>query len=239
MDYLCNEFKSCAARVCIMDTLLIIILVICLAMLLFIGYNAIYGTNELLGDSRIGNILGGYSSRRKKATKIPKIKLKNLVKSPRSKSEAHAVKTLEEITGLEFPTAFPSWLVDDTDKEADKKDGTNRKKSNTVLELDGYNEKAKIALEFSGPLHTKWYPDKETYASYLKRVKRDILKMELCKKNGVSLIIIDAALPRIHMRAYLKSRLYDIGWITEKPFDYILEQKIEPYRNLELERESK
>lgn len=171
--------------------ILLLVFVVCIAMLRYVKIHEIYG------------------GRRRE-------KIKDLSVNPRTKSEEYAVKTLEDITRLKFPTVLPSWLRDP--------------KSKRQLELDGYSAEAKLAIEFSGPLHTKWFPNKEPYSKYIERVERDELKLSLCKQNGVSLIVIDSTLPKQHMRAYLKSRLYDIGWLKEKPHDYIDEQKIEPYR---------
>lgn len=147
--------------------------------------------------------------------------LKDLQKYPRTKSEAGVIKILEEITNEKFPTVNPDWLLWHGSK----------------LELDGYSEKLKIALEFSGPLHTKWYPGKETYAKYFDRVMKDRIKKQLCEKNKVKLIVVDMSLPRVHWRNYLLSRLYDIGYIKDKPIMYILEQTTKPFRNKQLEKE--
>lgn len=204
MEYLRRMFVADKATV-LMITVLMLVLVVCVAM--------------VWSNILVANITGG--ARGKNSRRAKETVIKDLTKTPRTKSEAYVVKTLEEITGLKFPTAFPSWL---------------RGVNGTAYELDGYNEEAKIAIEFSGPMHTKWIQNKESYAEYLKRVKRDEFKIKTCASNGVALIIIDSALPVIHIRGYLKSRLYDVGWFKEKPFDYIMEQKIEPYRNLELEK---
>lgn len=147
--------------------------------------------------------------------------MKDLEKSPRSKSEATIIKYFEELCGDKFPTVVPDWLVWKGKK----------------LELDGYNKKLKIAVEFSGPLHTKWYPEKEPYKKYFTRVVRDIVKKKLCKRRGVRLITVDVSLPPIHWRNYIASRLYDIGFIRDKPVEYIDEQTAVAYRNEQLEDE--
>jgi hypothetical protein len=146
--------------------------------------------------------------------------VKDLKASPRTKSEAFVVQILEEITGLKFPTVNPSWL---------------RWRGRT-LELDGYNESARLAIEFSGPLHTKWTPSAESYLRYIQRVIRDMVKVKMCARNGVDLIVIDQTLPREHVRAYLESRLHDFGR-RERPANYIPAQTVEPFRNPQLEAE--
>jgi hypothetical protein len=133
--------------------------------------------------------------------------VKDLGKHPRTKSEASIIKYFEEITGHKFPTVVPKWLA----------------WKGKHLELDGYNDKLKIAVEFSGPLHTKWYPDKEPYDKYFTRIVRDIVKKKLCKRKGVKLIVIDVTLPPQHWRDYIKSRLYDIGYLKDRPVPYIEE----------------
>ncbi len=150
-----------------------------------------------------------------------RLRVKNLVKHPRSKSEAEVIRFLEEITRHRFPTVYPKWLV---------------WKGHT-LELDGYNESLKLALEFSGPLHTKWAPEFEPYINYFERITRDVVKRRLCRKHGVHLIVVDASLPRQHWRSYIESRLHDIGLLEAVPAAYIGEQKAVPYRNEQIERE--
>lgn len=150
--------------------------------------------------------------------------VKDLRKHPRSKSEAAVIRYLEEVTGKRFPTVNPSWLVL-------SHEGTK------TLELDGYNKELGVAVEFSGPLHTKWSPSIESYPAYFERIRRDIIKRETCKKHGVHFFTIDISLPREHWRNYILSRLYDFGVMSSRPAGYIEEQWAEPYRNEHLERE--
>lgn len=140
---------------------------------------------------------------------------KNLQVNPRSKSEATVIRHLEQLTGKPFPTVIPSWLG---------------------YELDGYNEELGIALEFSGPLHTKWTPTFESYEKYFERVRRDRYKLEKCAEHGVKLIVVDMSLPQRHWRDYVASRLYDYG-VRARPLNYIDVQTAIPFRNEQIERE--
>jgi hypothetical protein len=106
------------------------------------------------------------------------------------------------------------------------------------LELDGYNEELNMAVEFSGPLHTKWFPQKENYKKYYNRLLNDAAKNKICKRRGINLITIDMSLPLHHWRTYILSRLYDVG-VQPKPVNYILEQTAKPFRNPQLEQELK
>ncbi len=148
-----------------------------------------------------------------------RLRIKNLVKNPRSRSEAEVIRYLESITGESFPTAYPKWLI----------------WKGKHLELDGFNGKD-LALEFSGPLHTKWAPANEQYVDYFERIVRDVVKRRLCKKHGVTLIVVDASLPPKHWRNYLLSRLFDAGR-GQRPTVYIDEQTVDPYRNEQIEAE--
>lgn len=136
---------------------------------------------------------------------------KDLGKHPRSKSEQFVVDIFEKYTGKKFPTVYPEWLL----------------YNGKHLELDGYCEPLKLAVEFSGPQHTKWYPNKESHDDYLERICRDEAKIKICKKHGVRLFVIDMRIPRHAMHTYIRSRLYDVG-LMPMPYDYIPEQIFAP-----------
>jgi len=64
-------------------------------------------------------------------------------------------------------------------------------KSMDGLQLDGYCSKKKIAFEYQGYQHfTKKSYFHETEKQYKTQVKRDLLKKQLCEKNGITLIEI-------------------------------------------------
>ncbi len=147
--------------------------------------------------------------------------VKDLVAHPRSHSEDLVVSLLEKLTGEKFPTVNPEWLIWE----------------GKTLELDGYNRKMGLAIEFSGPLHTKFFPKQESYSSYFSRVVKDVVKRRMCKKHGVYLIVVDTSLPRPLWNDYLKSRLFDGGFRKERPARYIDKQTVAPYRNEQIEKE--
>ena len=146
---------------------------------------------------------------------------KDLKKYPRSRCEAIVIKHLESITGKKFPSVNPPWLLYE----------------GKTLELDGYNDELKLAVEFSGPLHTKWNPAFESYTSYFTRVIKDMVKLKTTKRQGVNLFVIDMSLPSRHWRNYILSRLYDFSYTREMPVEYIRPQVGVPFRNKQMERE--
>lgn len=139
--------------------------------------------------------------------------VKDLSKHPRTKSEQYAIELLEQITGKKFPTVNPGWL---------KFEGKS-------LELDGYNEELKLALEFSGPMHRKWFPEKESYEKYLDRVEKDAAKKRICKEKGIFLMELDSELPKRHWKTYIMSRLKDSGFL-EHVYEYLPVQDFEIYK---------
>jgi|SRR5579875_517213 len=79
--------------------------------------------------------------------------------------------------GHKFTKVRPEWLKN-------PKTGKN-------LELDGYNEELKLAIEYNGMQHYIW-PNNfhKTYEQFLEQQERDKIKEKLCKLNNVHLIII-------------------------------------------------
>jgi hypothetical protein len=94
-----------------------------------------------------------------------------------SRGEKICKDTLEKIYGVPFKNTRPNWLRNDT---------TGR-----CLELDCYNEKLKIAVEYQGQSHYK-YPNyfHKSYEEFKEAQRRDKLKSDLCKKQGVHLITV-------------------------------------------------
>lgn len=145
---------------------------------------------------------------------------KDLIANKRSKSEDNVIKIAEDLLNVKFPTMYPEWLV----------------WHNKNLELDGYNGKD-IAIEYSGPLHTIWTPSFESYEHYFNRIINDRVKIKLCARNNVKLIVIDYRIPNDKLSYYIWSRFYDIGAKPTKPQIYIPPITYAPYRNARIELE--
>ena len=101
------------------------------------------------------------------------------IKPPKKvyKAEGICRQTLERLYRSKFPTVHPEWLVNPK---------TKRK-----LELDCYNERLNIALEYNGRQHYEW-PNftNQSRAEFDKQVARDAYKKTACKRRGVFLITI-------------------------------------------------
>lgn len=193
---------------------LVVIIAATLCGIVIIGMLSTLGVLSTQGALNLPTYAGGRRARRS-----PDV-VKDLARHPRSKSEAHVIEIFESILGEQLPTVNPAWLV----------------YKGRTLELDGYSAASKIAVEFSGPLHTKWAPSREPYQTYFGRIMRDRAKLRLCAEKGVTLIVIDMSLPVGRQREYILSRLADIGRVP-MPVPYHPAQVAEVYRNESLERE--
>ncbi len=64
-------------------------------------------------------------------------------------------------------------------------------KTKRNLELDLYNEDLKLAIEFNGQQHYEFVPRFHgNQKRYRDQIYRDDLKMKLCKKEGIYLIVV-------------------------------------------------
>ena len=89
-------------------------------------------------------------------------------------SETICRSYFETIFNEKFISCRPDWL--------------KNPKTNRNLELDGFCEKLKIAFEHNGTQH---YDKNDRF--YMENIiERDQLKLELCKKNNIKLIVIPA-----------------------------------------------
>lgn len=86
-------------------------------------------------------------------------------------------------------------------------------KSGSNLELDIYDPILKIAIEYNGKQHyfERYHPNE---LSFRKLVDRDLIKLELCKKNNIKLIVIPYTLSltkdrEIYIREFIMESLKD------------------------------
>jgi hypothetical protein len=116
--------------------------------------------------------------------------------NPRSRENVMRL-ALEELLGEPFPKARPTFLRNPATKRC--------------LELDAYCESLKLGAEFSGEQHRVW-PNSchATREEFEKQQQRDRLKVELCSKHGVSLIIVPDSVGRAEMKEYVKERLQQL-----------------------------
>lgn len=114
-----------------------------------------------------------------------------------SKGEQICRETMEKIYGVPFMNTRPKWL---------KNPNTNRN-----LELDCYNDKLKLAVEYNGIQHYKWCSfAKQSYHDFREQVRRDRIKVELCEQNGVYLIVVPYNVSLAQIPTYIMYHLPEI-----------------------------
>ena len=102
----------------------------------------------------------------------------------------------ESILSVSFAPAWPKWL---------------KNSAGNIMELDGYNEDLKLAFEYNGIQHYKYFPRYHRGVNTLeRRVKDDRRKRYLCKKNNVKLIIIPYTIPYYGIELYISNRLKEV-----------------------------
>jgi very-short-patch-repair endonuclease len=108
-----------------------------------------------------------------------------------------------EILGVEFKKVRPQFL--------------------NGLELDGFNEKLKLAFEYDGEQHYKFVPyyHKNGISDFIKQQERDERKIKLCKDNNISLIKIPYTYTYKEpdkLREFIICKLYRLGYIVYKKY---------------------
>lgn len=108
-----------------------------------------------------------------------------------SKAEEECRVVLEELIGEKCPPAQPDFLINPE---------TGRR-----LELDCYNERYKIALEYNGIQHYVW-PNftKQSKQEFIAQVRRDIFRVDMCDRNGVYLITVPYNVKSEYIRTYIE-----------------------------------
>jgi len=104
---------------------------------------------------------------------------------------------LERIFSKPFPKCKPHWLL-----------GLHGR----PLELDGYNAELRICFEFQGKQHyevsRKWKVNKYK----LRQIKiRDALKVKICKRFNVTLIVIPYTVVYDKIEEYIIKELHNAG----------------------------
>ena len=111
-----------------------------------------------------------------------------------SRGERMCCQTMERIYGVPFSSIWPTWLVNP--------------ETGSKLELDCYNDDLKIAVEYNGEQHYTW-PNftNQTHEQFINQVRRDVLKVELCERNGVYLIVVPFSVDYDDIPGYIMSHL--------------------------------
>lgn len=155
------------------------------------AYQQAYATNSTSSPSSVGmNIKKEHEVRKKAVFEMPISGEKEFDSRP----EALCCKILEELYSKPFSKIRPNFLKN-------PETGCN-------LELDCYNDELKIAVEYSGYQHYI-YPNRyhKTYDDFIKQVRRDQFKIEMCDQNGIYLITVPYWVPEFKLKDFIIEHL--------------------------------
>lgn len=125
--------------------------------------------------------------------------------------ENYVISRVAEITGKSFDQSVHfNWL------NMQKPGGMI-----VTLEIDGYNDELKLAVEVQGPYHYYLMPNQTNPEVLRGIVAKDKLKLTKCAENNVRLLVLHCFIPFDQLDDYIKSRLQDFGIpFTSTPFTY-------------------
>lgn len=111
-----------------------------------------------------------------------------------SAGERICCRVMEEIFGAPFVNQRPKFLEN-------PETGYN-------LELDCYNEKLGIAVEYNGIQHYE-YPNftRQSQDEFFQQLRRDLLKVELCDINGVYLIVVPYTVSHDKIPQFIRDKI--------------------------------
>ena len=114
-----------------------------------------------------------------------------------SSSERTCRQFFEELLDIKFNKTYPKWL---------------RSPAGNAMHLDGYNKELKLAFEYQGSQHFVYTPYfHKTMERFIRAQKHDIMKEELCKKQGINLIKVPYTVKFEDMEIYIRKQVKDLG----------------------------
>lgn len=115
-------------------------------------------------------------------------------KKKKFKSEDSCRMIFEKIFNKRFEKIRPYFL---------KNESTEKN-----MEIDGYNNELKLGFEYQGVQHYKFTPYfHKSENDFEKQKYRDVLKKELCEKEGIKLVYVPYTVTEQDMESYILSKL--------------------------------
>jgi len=121
--------------------------------------------------------------------------------SPTSRGEQRCKEFLEFLFKKPFEKARPPFLVNPV--------------TNQALELDCFNEELKLAVEYNGKQHYEYNKmmHQNSRHSFQNQQYRDLMKKDMCDKNGIRLIIVPYRVAPDKIPEFLYAELKKMGYI--------------------------
>jgi hypothetical protein len=116
-----------------------------------------------------------------------------------SKGEVECRRVLEEIFGVPFPKTRPDFLRNPI---------TSNGVDSNNLEIDCYNDRLKLGVEYNGIQHYKYIPYfHKTKDSFHNQKYRDYVKNDICQKNGITLIEVPYTVKVPEIKSFILNKL--------------------------------
>jgi hypothetical protein len=115
-----------------------------------------------------------------------------------SRGERTCCEVMERIYGKPFSSHWGGFLVNP--------------ETQAEMELDCYNDELRLAVEYNGTQHYQW-PNftGQSEEDWIKQLRRDKLKRELCDLNGVYLITVPEPTVKIdQIESFIRSKLPEV-----------------------------
>ena len=141
-------------------------------------------------------------------------------------SEEVSRTVFEQLFGMPFQKERPQWL---------------RNSRGRLMELDGANLELNIAFEYQGAQHFKKNLYMTDDTKLVQRIADDERKKQLCKRHGITLVVLTYEMHYANFPLEIKRQLIDAGYPLEalnfdKPIDlaraYIRNDRLEELRDL-------
>lgn len=117
-------------------------------------------------------------------------------------TELITIKTITHLLGKPFEKCRPDWLINPI--------------SEYPMELDGYNEELKIAVEYNGKQHYEFSNFfHSTLDKFNAQLSRDNLKRQLCKEHDIFLIEVPYTVEIKDIAKFISDKLFSIGLDVE------------------------
>lgn len=116
-----------------------------------------------------------------------------------NKFEERCRSILQSIYGCAFPSCRPDFLKSPVTKKN--------------LEIDCYNSRLKLGLEYDGVQHAKYTPyfHKDDKWKFIYQVKKDDWKDMKCAEHGITLIRVPHYVPYDKLEQYIRKKLIRNG----------------------------
>lgn len=123
-------------------------------------------------------------------------------KTGTSLGEEECRRVAEMLTGLPFPKCRPDFLKNTV--------------TNSNLELDCYCQQLGVAIEYNGRQHYEHVPHfHASREAFYNTRYRDEIKADLCRKHGVTLIVVPYTVAVSDIASYLTEKFQTLGVPTK------------------------